>query len=566
MSVRQRWCVVLGVLGLVWAGSARGQLGMGSADPLVELPPLLVEGSRRLPPWLYANVDGVEYLSRCTTTTTRGYIERRVAQLRVLRWLIPPEFMPRMDVPSVTVLYSQRLRARDQEHMVKELMELRQRRGGGILRNSRVGSVPNLMLEDRDFFGVFAYIDEDNFKPAGLTVATDYVDFLLERRVPALPEWLRTGLTGIYSHVKIDRRVNIDPLIWLSLAESSALGANPHWPRTLVFAHDFFSPTVWREEPLVSVKGRTLRAQSTLFVRWALDPRHGVRDAFWRFAAAAIERPVTDEMFEEFFGFGFSDWRDRLSDYLPEAVTEPLVITPPRLPGAPRVRVREANPGEVARLKGEWERLSIGFVQKRYPEFAERYVDQARETLTRSLVAGDRSPELHAALGLCEIDAGQPAAAREHLEKAVDGGVVRPRVYGELARLRRDEIALRRGEAAGRWSASEIDAVMTPLRVAFAQQPPLPETYRLAAEVWVLAGDEPPPEAWRVLEEGSAYFPEDVRLAYAVAEALAAHGRDDRAVEVLGKAFGHVRDDGTRARFAELYARLSKVRPPQPAR
>ena len=72
MSGWRRWWVVVGVFSLAWSGGARAQLGTGTADPLVELPPLLVEGSRRLPPWLYAKVDGVEYLSRCTTTTTRG--------------------------------------------------------------------------------------------------------------------------------------------------------------------------------------------------------------------------------------------------------------------------------------------------------------------------------------------------------------------------------------------------------------------------------------------------------------------------------------------------------------
>jgi hypothetical protein len=550
------WLAVLGV----WAG-AHAQLGVGGAgvdDPLIELPPLLVEGERRLPPWLYVQTDGVEYLSRCTTTTTRGYIERRRAQLQILRWLIPPEFLPRSDVPSVTVLYSQSLRARDQEILVKELAELRRRRGGSILRNSRVGSAPNLMLEDRDFFAVFAYIDEKNFRPEGLSVATDFVDFLLERRAPVLPPWLRAGVAGVYSQMKIGRRVEIDPLIWLSLGESRALGANPHWPRTLVFAHDFFSADVWNTEPPNTVRGQILRAQAKLFVRWALDPRHQARDAFWRFAAAAVARPVTDEMLDEFFGFGFSDWRDRLSDYLPEAVTESLVLTLPRLPSLRRVRPREATPAEVARLKGEWERLASGFVRTRQPEFFDRYVEQARETLLQSHRAGDRSPELYAALGLCEIDAGAPEAARPWLEHAVEGRVVRPRVYWETAKLRFAEVEARREGAGTPWSAAEVAAVVDPLKVAAGQAPPLPGVYPLLAQTWMHA--EHPPEAsdWTLLEAGLRFFPEDVRLAYDVAEALGRHGQNDRAVAALAGAAGHVRDPAMRQKYAELYARLTK--------
>lgn len=558
MTGLRGWLLVFAVLGLSLAVESRAQLGLDADDALIELPPLMVEGQRNLPPWLYANYDGVEYLSRCSSATTRGYIERRAAQLRVLRWLIPPEFLPRMDVPSVTVLYSQRFKAGDQEHMVRELMELRRRRGGSLLRNSRVGSTPNLMLDDRDFFAVFAYIDEASFRPEGLSVATDFVDFLLERRVPALPEWLRVGIVGIYGEMKFDRRVIIDPLTWLSSMESRALGANPHWPRTLVFAHDFFSPEIWALEPEGSPRGRTLRAQGKLFVRWALDPANGVRDAFWRFAAAAVERPVTDEMFEEYFGFGFSDWRDQLSDYLPKAVNESLVLTPPRLQAPSRLRLREATPAEVARLKGEWERLSIGFVRRRHPEFADRYIEQARGTLSKAVQSGDRLPELHATLGLCEIDAGNPGAARPHLEQAMAQKVIRPRVYLEVARLRSQEIESRREGAEAPWSDAEVAAVVEPLRIALGQNPPMPDVYRLFAQTWTRGITVPDEAGWAQLEAGLKYFPDDLSFAYDVAEAFGRHGRTERAVAVLGGVFGRVRDRAMRQKYSELYERLTK--------
>lgn len=548
---------------LVSHGAIIAQVPDIAPEQIVELPPMLIEDSAKLPPWLYVKVDGAEYLSRCTSSTTRGYIEARLARMQLLQWLVPPEFFVRMDVPSVTVLTSQKLRNQAQDQMVKEVMELRRQRLGSTQRNTRASSAPNMMLDDRDLVGVFAYINEQRFEPATLTVAADYVEFLLERRTPRLPEWLQSAILQLYGQTKFDRKISIDALTWLSTDETIAIAANPAWPRTLVAAADFFSPAVWRMEAPLSKRGRTLRAQSALFLRWALDPQHGARDAFWRFAARAAEEPVTEEMFEQHFGFGFSDWRDRMSDFLPEALSKGLVLTPGKLPAIPRVRPREATPSQVSRLQGEWERLSIAFVRRRHPDFTDRYAAQALGTLHSAYTNGDRDPQLFATLGLCEIDAGNETGARDFLERAAAGGVTRPRAYYELARLRFADVTQpQANESANRLTAAEVNAVVEPVRRGLAQKPVTAGLYSLLAETWTLSASAPPQGDWALLTEGARHFVHEPWLIHRLASVFGQHGKKAEAVALLGKGFPYIGDDATRKQFADLYTSLTKASAP----
>lgn len=102
----------------------------------------------------------------------------------------------------------------------------------------------------------------------------------------------------------------------------------------------------------------------------------------------------------------------------------------------PPLALRLATDGEIARIKGDWERLEINYVRQRYPDLATKYIEQARRTLLRAYDRNDRDPRLLAVLGLCEVDAGNDAGARDYLETAARLEIVRPRVWLELARLR----------------------------------------------------------------------------------------------------------------------------------
>lgn len=229
----------------------------------------------------------------------------------------------------------------------------------------------------------------------------------------------------------------------------------------------------------------TWRSQMALFFRWALDPKNApAAAALWKFAEGASTRAVSESWFVECFGFGYSDLRDRLSDYLPLAVKEPLALRPRKLPGPGRFEIKPATRQQIARLRGECERLEIPYVRRRTPQFLDRCIDQARRTLRRSYERGDRDPRLLAALGLCEVDAGNDAAAKPWLEAAAAARVNRPRVHYECARLRW-QASTRDIAATQALPMSAAAPALEALRTAMACDPPLPEVYLLFEDAWL---------------------------------------------------------------------------------
>ena len=281
-----------------------------------------------------------------------------------------------------------------------------------------------------------------------------------------------------------------------------------------------------------------------------------MREALWKFAARATEGPVSEDIFEAIFGFGFSELRDRLSDYLPKAVEQTARVAPGRLPPLPEIEIERATPNQIARVRGEWERLAIGHVQRRLPQVREPYIVQARRTLRRAFEAGDRDPRLLATIGLCEIDAGNEAGAREFLEPAVALRVVRPRAYYELARLRFAE--LRRGvPETNVFSFTELAPIIEPLRSALMQSPPLAEVHTMLAEAWERCELSPNTAEFAELETGARLFVRRPNVGYHIALALARHGKKAEAAAVLDASVPYITDENTRARTTRLRTELS---------
>ncbi len=76
-----------------------------ATGPTVMRPPMLVEESKSSVPWLYVNVGGTEFLSRCSAFTTGEFVSAWLTQIQLMRVLVPEEFLVRTDVPAVCVLY-----------------------------------------------------------------------------------------------------------------------------------------------------------------------------------------------------------------------------------------------------------------------------------------------------------------------------------------------------------------------------------------------------------------------------------------------------------------------------
>jgi len=518
----------------------------------IELPPMMVEESVTSAPWYYVHAGGIEFLSRCAPSTTRALVEAWLTKMQLVAELVPEAMLVRMDVPTVFVLYAQDLQQTVSAEIQRELQTGDARRGGGV------NIAPSMRLSDRDMHASIAYIDEALFDASTLSVSPNHVRYLLSSRVPRLPMWLVEGVERALRGADfVLEPITLRPLVWSSSGESEALAIDASRPRALLPANELFASDAARAAENPPPRRRAIRAsEQELFARWALVSGGPMRGAFWRFAASAAEDPVTEAMFEAHFGFGFSELRDRLSDYLPTAVEEYARIRPGELPARPDFEVERATPNEVARVRGEWERLAIGHVQRRLPQVREPYIAQARRTLRRAFDAGDRDPRLLATMGLCEIDAGNPAGARQYLEPAIAAGVVRPRAYHEVARLRFAD--LRRDQSETKlFSYTELSPVFDPLRRAVKQAPPLAEVFILLADAWARCELAPNLADLAELATGARLFKRQPEVLHPIALALSRHGRKAEAAAVLDACGGAAMDEDTRTRIARLRAELA---------
>jgi hypothetical protein len=523
------------------------------AGGTVELPPMMVEESIASAPWLYAHVGGIEFLSRCSAYTTRTFIEAWLEKSQLVRVLVPEEFLARMDVPSVFVLYTQDLKQTVSAEIQRELDGGDKPRRKGEPPRERINIAPNMRLSDRDMHASIVYFDEALFEPAAVSVAPGHVRFLLQRRLPELPAWAIDGVERAWRSTDfVLDPITFRPLVWQSFSESEALTFDPARPRAVLPANELFANDVVRAaESRHSRRVETRAATQELFFRWATIGNPTTRKAYWTLAQRAADAPLTESVFEEIFGFDFAELRDRLSDYLPKAVGETARIDSGKLPPLPEIDVQRATPNEIARVRGEWERLAIGHVQRRLPQVREPYIAQARRTLRRAYDAGDRDPRLLATMGLCEIDAGNEAGARQFLEPAVLAGVVRPRAYHELARIRFDE--LRRGAPPAKmFSYTELAPVIDPLRRSLKQSPPLAESYVMLADAWACCEYAPNAEECTELETGARLFARRATVVLPIARALAQHGRKSEAAAILDACTGSPIDKDTQLAINRL--------------
>ncbi|MEO7413220.1 MAG: hypothetical protein ABIZ81_07670 [Opitutaceae bacterium] len=551
------------LLGIVWgfgAGLCHAAepeaVPLTVSGPTIALPPMVVNDTAGSTVWLYASVQGDEYLSSCSARTTQKYIESDQRLLRELGALVPEEFLAKL--PSITLLADPTVAPKANDAVAAEVLGSGKSQPLVGARPGRVHYLASLSLDGRDVSALFLYLDKDELDQRKLLLTADDLRFRLERRTPMLPPWLVEGILALYARRDTGETAYVFPPIrWLSAQESAAIARDPARPRSLLPAAEMFAPDALRGEgnrhPL---RVRTLQCQVELFVRWALDPRNGMRDAFWNFARRAGEERVTGEMFQQCFGFGFSDLRDRLNDYLPIALQEPLRLPARKAAPFSIPEVRKAERPEILRLRGEWERLEIGYVQRTQPAFAPRYIEQARRTIANAYQEGGRDPRLLAAIGLCEVDAGHAADGQRSLEQAIAAGANTPRAYHEVARFRFGQL-LRDQPSNRLFTANEIAAIVEPLRKATAFTPELPEVFGLLADAWTRCRETPPAGDVEALVHGAKSFALNPTVSYRLALALARAGRRAEARELLTTGIEYVADDANRARFAQLHAALS---------
>jgi len=338
-----------------------------------------------------------------------------------------------------------------------------------------------------------------------------------------LPSWFVSGFLGLYAQMKFkDDTITLAPTVWGSETETRRIqrGKRSGDPVkiTLLPMSEFLAGRAITEEPRDAARIHLWFAQAELFIRWALEEHEDARHAaFWKFLDRSCTEPVTEVMFRECFGAGFYEISDKLKFFVSTAISQTTTWRSAETMEDPPLELRNATGGEIARIKGEWERLEASYVRARSP-VREAYLNLGRRTLRHAYDLGDRDPRLLASLGLLECDAGNEAGAREFLEPAVQGGVIRPRAYLELARLYFNTARTQPAGADDKFSADQAAAILAPLAAGGRQAPPLLETYQLIADVWAHCAAAPPPNEMATLGEGMKFFPKQAKLRQRIAE------------------------------------------------
>jgi hypothetical protein len=208
--------------------------------------------------------------------------------------------------------------------------------------------------------------------------------------------------------------------------------------------------------------------------------------------------------------------------------------------------MRNATAVEIARIKGDWERLAVVDVRADFHDYTSNYIQKA---LVQAYNRGVRDPRLLAVMGLFDCDLGNDSDARGYLEAAAAANVMGPRVSYELARIRYAES---RPNDDSHLSESEVNHIIEPLEAGRLQSPPLREYYELATKVLAISDGALSAGQLALMNAGLRYFPRDLDLLYKVASLDEAHGHAAEAVALAGAGVELSSAAGDRMRFSAL--------------
>lgn len=566
----------------------QGQTGNRALPPLrelVNLPPFVVDET--LPNrWRYAKIPGVEVLSCCSDDVTQQLIEQNDRLYQLLEVFLPRSLQPQFAVPTTYVLYPER----GMPSLARKLSDTLIGRTPMAVGN--IQFMPNIRCPGVDSL-VLCFVLKD-FRSGWhqVQLTPGFLHYLLSARTPTLPQWYVDGMLELYRRASLstdfsvglggslgpplpfggggrppDNALKVDQTVWLSPQDTEMVvklsekksGGEKLYPqlekhllkeRQWVPLAELFAP--WRSTNEQELW--LLRNEAALFIRWAFDPDgYALRQSLWRFVAESCSGGATEELFKSCFDMTYAEADRALRAYLPQAVRHSFSLPSPDFRTAPQADLRPATLSQRCRLKGRLERLEVAYVQKIFPQAVPAYRQQALDTLRKSYDEGDRNPELLAELGLCHCDAGNDVAAKPFLEAATKAGVMRPRAWLELARVRYEA-------SAGAPDARTAEAILALLTTAHRQAPPLPGVYELMVRVLMSANLVPSAEQYALLADGVRLFPREGPLLYAVAVLNATRHRPREAEALIAQALQVTPEGPLIAKLHQLRAALAGFR------
>lgn len=519
-------------------------------------------------PWVYAESNGTEVLSLCSDAATRAFISILRGRNALLNDTLPAYLRGELAAPAYVILYDSEDTEVTRRGMLRRQYVLPET-GAELSRRKPPDTPQTIWAQDRDIAALSANLrfgpphDETLSRRWPYSVTTA-LRFLLERQYPQLPPWLVEGLEGHLREctwLDRDNAFELQVLSWVSPNSTRALLKGSKEPVKLLPLATLFADGPGDHPRGADDTYSTYEAEAALFVRWALEfnfREH--REAFWRFAMRAADEPVTEDLFREHFGMSFAAAEDRLRAYVPLALRNEITISLPRRWNASRIVFHDATENEIGRIKAEWDRLQARlFAEQKDPGSSKESLDRARRVARRGFEQGRSDPRMVGLRGLIEVDAGDPEAARPFLEEAARGGVARPGVYLELARLRLRNALENPGAPFGTISAGQLNGILEALATARTQVPLMSDVYVLMAEACAKSSALADPQYLAMLSEGARLFPRNSELVCRVAELHAANGFRRDAADMVLHSLSLAPDAAERERLESLRTSLDST-------
>jgi hypothetical protein len=535
------------VLPLVLAAAARAD----DAGGVTVMDPVFVEAASR-DPWMYFRVDGFEVLSRCPEDFNRAFARGLEQSTAARLAMLPPRFWADLPTPMKMILYDRPPQSREGFDRGNPT-DLSWSVGGLSSGNATIRYSHPVTIGDGDTFICCGNYWDVQSGVESLGTDPDS-DIRLRERTPTLPPWFVAGFGGRHGVYRghfmragaLSEYVVLPPLTWVSTDETLGLraaearrrkGERAPRPGQFLGAGRLLGPGP-------GDAGRDLwESECALLVRWGLLAS-GDRGGFLRFVDRAAGEPPTEALLRECMGLSYPELEADLLAYLPAAIGAEAEVRF-RVKDAGRPEVREATSAEVARIVGDWGRLegrSMGadddpsaFIDY---EFRHQCMDEADKLFSRAARRRSADPLLLSSYGLYEAQAGDSVRAQAALGAAVAVGVVRPRAYVELARLRLDDALPSIQEGFGDLGQRDFDEIEALLTTARFQMPGLHATYDLLVRVLGHAPTRPGPEQLAPLEKALQLFPRDPDLANQVADLYGRLGDPARAKRIRERLAG----------------------------
>ncbi|MBI2518393.1 MAG: hypothetical protein HYV95_16045 [Opitutae bacterium] len=522
-----------------------GAIAQESGQEIVKLPPLVVSELPEGLPWRFGRVAGVEVLSLANDYLTADFV---AAHLRSRRF-VPGALLAERTAPASFILFE------NKSALVPAVRthssNARWREGTIMYPGQVVQSAGDALYAAVNLWGT------DRWPMADSAFLREVVV-----NAPALPDWIRAGLfgsSGVFAELCVHHErpvIDLPSFLWVSEEVSAELRQKRfRAPELLPMTKLFASPPDGQKEPEAL---KVWSSQVGLFARWQLFGNNGRpidAEAFWGFALEACTRPVDETMFRHWLKLSYADAEKEMRGYLRVAIAAPEMIRIDEvnrpLAELSELHLRMATEEEVARLKGNFERMEARRLRCDFPELADKYAAAARRTFKRGLKANPASGVLRGLLGELEHDLGHADAARPLLEFAFAHDALSTRGLLDLARLRLADMRIGLPPD-GKLPVEALDRVLTPLFAARARKPPVPEVYQMIADVWAQSAVAPTKRHLAVLLEGAQFFRDDTDYIVAVIELHRRHGytAEADALLVLGETWA--RSDAARAYYTKL--------------